>query len=301
MKEKQDALERLDLQFRWGNYGIRVLHWHLVAFEPGLLIRFHKHSEFEFHFIPRGKGSVTLIDQTFKLQSGMFYLTGPGVVHQQTTDPKEGMDELCLHIDIVPLPSESALSGWGTEWEVREAEACVAILQQYPLRPFLDQHDAMSCFLSAYQAWRSGDIGSYTTIRQSLIEILLRCARTTTDAEAQQLLPARDIQAHRFQLALDYIHDNYVNALTLQEVADRIQISSRQLQRILRKYGIESFSTYIEDYRLQRICEDLSTTSATVDSIALLHGFTNSNYLYQVFKRKLGMTPLAYRVQNSTQ
>ncbi|MWC30974.1 AraC family transcriptional regulator [Paenibacillus sp. MMS18-CY102] len=299
MQEKMDALERLELNFKWGRYGIRVLKWHLTTFKPGQLIKFHKHSEFEFHFIPRGKGSVTLIDQTYKLGSGMFYLTGPGVVHQQTADARSGMDELCLHVDITPLPGNLLSEEWGAEWENRESEACIQALNGFPLRPFMDQHDAMASFLQAYMAWRSGELGAYTTIRQSLIQILIRAAKATVDPNGQQLLPARDIQAHRFEMALQYMHANYASPLTLQEVADRIQISVRQLQRIFNKFGIESFSSYLEAFRLQRICEDLVETSNTVEAIAISHGFMNSNYLFQVFKRQKGLTPLAYRLKHT--
>ncbi|MFD1955236.1 helix-turn-helix domain-containing protein [Paenibacillus thailandensis] len=299
MKEKPDALERLELQFKWGRYGLRVLRWHLTTFEPGLVIRFHKHSEFEFHFVPRGKGTVTLIDTAYKLESGMFYLTGPGVVHRQTSEAKTGMDELCLHIDIQRLEDGPAGSGWGEDWEVRESESCVHVLKHFPLRPFLDRHDAMSCFLAAYEAFRSGDIGAYTTIRQSVIQILIRAAKAAGGPDVQQPLPERDIQAHRLRMALQYIRDNYANPITLQEVADRIQISGRQLQRLLVKHGIVSFSSYLEDFRLQRICEDLTATADTVEAIAGRHGFANSNYLYRVFKRKIGVTPLAYRAGQS--
>lgn len=60
MFEKQDLLERLDIQIVWGHYKIKVLRFHLTSFEPGRIIDFHNHSEFEFHFIPRGRGLSSL-------------------------------------------------------------------------------------------------------------------------------------------------------------------------------------------------------------------------------------------------
>lgn len=295
MKEKPDALERLDLRFRWGDYEIRVLRWHLTSFAPGHLIRYHKHSEFEFHYIPRGKGSVILEDQPFKLNSGMLYLTGPGVVHQQTADRRDGMDELCLHIDIRPLPTDAAAHSSETDWERKEAEVCIQILWNYPLQPFLDHHEAMPYFLEAYHAARSGSIGAYTTIKQALIQILIRTARAAADSKLTPFLPSRDIQAHRFKIAMQHIRDNYANPLTLREIADRVQLSNRQLQRLLRKYGIDSFSQYLETVRLKRICEDLTKTMDNIETIAQRHGYFNSNYLYPVFKRKFSMTPQEYR------
>lgn len=297
-----NALELLDLRFVWGSYEIRVLNWHLTTFKPSLFIKFHKHAEFEFHFVPRGKGTVTIVDQTYKLNPGMFYLTGPGVVHQQTADARHGMDELSLRVEIVRLAAadeESAsMSGGSTDWERKEADACVQVLTEFPLRPLLDQYEAMPCFLQAYLAWQSGELGAYTTIRQCLVQILIRAAKATVNSKGQQLQPSRDIQQHRYEMALQYIHANYSSMLTLQEVADRIQISSRQLQRILIKYGIDSFSGYVEHYRMEQICEELTGSTNTVESIAKRHGFSNTNYLFQVFRRRFGLTPLEYRQQH---
>ncbi len=293
MKAKPDALERLELQFRWGDYGIRVLKWHLVTFPAGHVIPYHKHSEFEFHFIARGKGTVRLEDQAHRFNAGMFYLTGPEVLHQQEIDARDSSDELCLHVDIVALPPSEG--EWGAQWERMEAEQCVSILRHMPPRLFLDLHDAMDCFLSAYQAACSEEIGPYTTIRQACIQILLRAAQAMADKERAHTLPSRDVQAHRLQLAKQYIQANYAMPITLQEVADILHISIRQLQRIFHHYGMGSFSHYLEDVRIRKICEALLQSADTVDAIARQHGYANSNYLHKVFKQRLGMTPLAYR------
>ena len=106
MEAKPFALDRLALEFRWGHYGFRVLRCHLTRFPPGYVVEFHKHSEFEFHFIPAGKGTVIMGDESHALRPGMFYLTGPNVMHCQIADEREPMYELCLHIDIVPLQEE---------------------------------------------------------------------------------------------------------------------------------------------------------------------------------------------------
>lgn len=292
MMEKNDLLERVELCFMWGRYQIRVLRWHLARFEPGLHIPFHKHSEFEFHFIPRGKGNVTIFNQPFSYDSGMFYLTGPGVVHEQRANMKSGMDELCLHLDITEAEAETS-----DKWEIQEADKCVEILKHFPSFPLPDQYDAMSCFLEAYLAWNEGNIGAYSILKHSVIQILIRSVQAVGSSALAFAYPERDIGYHRMQMALQFIHDNYAAPITLQEVSYRIGISARQLQRLFKKHADTSFSQYIEHYRLQRICEDLIHTIDTIEVIATRHGFVNSNYLFPVFKKRYRMTPLQYREQ----
>lgn len=294
MAEKPDALDLLNLRFRWGGYAFHVLRCHLTTFPPGKTIRFHKHSEYEFHFIPRGKGTVILGKETYALQEGLFYLTGPGVLHQQEADPFEPMDELCLHIEVSPL-DESMLAGVES-WERQEAEACMRALDRLPLRPLSDTGNAMAWFLTAYRAWQDNQPGYLTSIKHAIIQILLRSARGGGQERAEEVeLPTRDMTAYRFRLASRYIRDNYASPMTLQDVADRLHISGRQLQRVFRDYGSGSFRSYLENYRLSQVCAALEEGRGPIEQIAAEHGFQNGNYLYYVFRKKFGMTPTEYK------
>jgi AraC-like DNA-binding protein/mannose-6-phosphate isomerase-like protein (cupin superfamily) len=295
MAEKMDAIDRLDIQFRWGCYGFRVYHCHLTSFPPGKLIRFHKHSEYEFHFIPRGKGTVILEDTVYPVHEGQFYLTGPNVMHQQEADEREAMDELCLHIDITPLEDADS-PDWGEQWECHEAKMCIHALDTLPLRPHSDQYNAMSWFLTAYRAWHEGQPGAFSTIKQAIIQILLRSARLSSEPSVTFDPPSRNMNEHRFKIATQFIHDNYASPITLHEVAERIPISGRQLQRIFRDSGKESFSAYLENYRLSQICSSIVEGQRPIEQIALEHGFASSNYLYYVFKKRFGMTPNQFRL-----
>jgi AraC-like DNA-binding protein/mannose-6-phosphate isomerase-like protein (cupin superfamily) len=302
--EQGNALDRLDVEFRWGHYGIRMLKFHHTIFSPGKIISFHKHSEYEFHYIPRGKGKVILGDASYSLQEGMLYLTGPNLLHYQEADTEEAMNELCLHIDIVKLASKDASSvgagqetEWGDKWEAAEAEACIQQLRTMPPKPALDQYRAMECFLNAYRAWYENQPGLFTVIKQSIIQILLRTTRAY--ASGPQLdIPSRDMKHYRHKLAVQFIKDNYMEPLTLEIVAERVQISPRQLQRIFRDHTGGTFSEYIEHVRLTHICHELSLSDQTIDQIAYKNGFSSANYLHYVFKKKLGSTPMKYRAEH---
>lgn len=295
MTEQRHALEHLHADFRWGPFGIRVIRFHLTTFPAGKIDRFHKHSEeYELHFVPRGKGMVILEDMPYALGEGMMYLTAPGVMHYQEAHPKEAMDELCLRIQIVRLEEGAPAKSWGAEAEWNEAETCVRQLGLIPLRPAMDRFRAMECFLTAYRAWYESQPGLLTVIRQSIVNILLRMTRAYFP-EPQQQLPSRDINRYRCRLAEQFIKDNYQEPLTLEAVAERIHISPRQLQRILKSQTGSTFSDYVESVRLSHVCRELEQSSKTIEQLAVRNGFSSANYLHRVFKRKLGVTPMQYR------
>ncbi|MFD1677172.1 AraC family transcriptional regulator [Alicyclobacillus fodiniaquatilis] len=295
LEENRFALDRLDLTFAWGNYGIRVLNCHLMKFQAGQVLGFHKHSDYEFHFIPRGKGKVILDNQEHNLHEGMFYLTGPGVLHYQECDKYEPMNELCLHIDIQSIPDASPAAAqvdkWGTQLECQEAQQCIEQLNALQPVPMVDQYNAMQWFLTAYRAWYENRLGAYTTIKNAIIQIMLRTVQNASDSQGPFDIPQRDMNTYRYQMATQFIQDNYANAITLNEVAERLHISGRQLQRIFEQHGGGSFKSYLENIRLSHVCRALIEGDRSFEQIAEQHGFSSSNYLYNVFKKKIGLTP----------
>ncbi|MNI01944.1 HTH-type transcriptional activator RhaS [compost metagenome] len=266
------------------------------------MIDYHHHSEYEFHYIPRGSGKVILEGASYSLQEGMLYLTGPGVTHSQIADDAEAMDELCLHIDIVSLPPAQIIGGnslWGDHWEIVEAEETMKQLNALPRFPAIDVQEAMKWFLVAYEAWQENRLGLYTIVKQAIIQILLRTVGAYTSVQPKIDLQSRDMSSHRYQLAIQFIEDNFRRALNLEIVAERVQISPRQLQRIFREQSGLTFSKYMEKVRLIHVQKELLQTDLTLDRIAQDNGFTTSNYLHYVFKKAYGLTPQQYREQGT--
>ena len=304
MAERKDALERLDLKIRWGHYNIRVLRFHLTSFEPGKVIQFHKHVEFEFHFIPRGKGKVILGDQEYELSEGLLYLTGPGVMHYQEASAEEAMDELCLHVEITesePIStSEATVSDILDHHEIAEADDCIDRLKQLPLIPVIDRFSAMPCFLESYMACYENSFGSYTTIKSQVIQILLRTVRAYDNGNPLADLPVRDMKSSRYQFVIQYLRANYATPVTQEDLAEKLHISTRQLQRIMKdKHPGQSFSKIVEEIRLDAVCRRLVESDLTVENIAMLEGFSNPTYLHSVFRKRFGITPAQYRGSSS--
>lgn len=291
MLDRQDLLERLDITVVWGHYEIRVLRFHLTTFPAGRIVDFHNHAEYEFHLIPRGRGRVIIDDQSHALSEGMLYLTGPGVVHYQEAAADQAMDELCLHVDIVHRPREHV-----DPWEAAESEETMEKLRTLSHIPVQDYHRAMLCFLEAYEACDHKMVGYYTSIKQLVVSILLKTVRAYDTGGIRAEVPVRDMTLYRYDYAVQYMEANHASAVTLEHVAEKLHISSRQLQRIFYQVKPDMpFSRVLEDIRLRAVCRNLQESSVSIEQIALASGFNNANYLHAVFRKRLGMTPSAFR------
>ncbi|NHK29494.1 AraC family transcriptional regulator [Parvularcula flava] len=81
---------------------------------------------------------------------------------------------------------------------------------------------------------------------------------------------------------------------TLQQIADRLNIGSRTLQRRLSERGL-TFQDLIDEARRRLTRKLLANTRYSLAEIAYLAGFSDQSAFTRAFKRCFGQTPRAYR------
>lgn len=93
-----------------------------------------------------------------------------------------------------------------------------------------------------------------------------------------------------------YIEENYRNtALSLQMVADRLEMNSVYVGKLFRNECGFSVADYINRCRLARARELLRDTDSTVREIAGLSGMPNVQYFYTLFRNDTGKSPNEWR------
>lgn len=99
-----------------------------------------------------------------------------------------------------------------------------------------------------------------------------------------------------FRNATKIIQENYLDTnLSLDSIADKLEISSAQLSRIFKQYAMKSVFEYINDVRMEKARELLDSTNYSVNEISEKSGFPSSGYFYSIFKKMNGITPSQYR------
>ncbi len=100
------------------------------------------------------------------------------------------------------------------------------------------------------------------------------------------------------QQAKDYIAEHYGEiSLSMNEVADHLDISATTLSRLFKQTDGTSFPDYLSSCRLEAACDLIIHTDKTFAEISDLVGFTNCSYFYIVFKKRMNCTPNQYRKQ----
>ena len=99
----------------------------------------------------------------------------------------------------------------------------------------------------------------------------------------------------RIKSMLSYIHRNFGEKITLEEIAAAANISAREANRIFQKTVRQTPFEYLLSYRLSRAKELLSRSDLPVTEISCRCGFTDSAYMGKQFRKATGMTPKEYR------
>lgn len=94
---------------------------------------------------------------------------------------------------------------------------------------------------------------------------------------------------------VDYIERNLKRGISLEDVANHVNISTYYLSKIFKKEMGVNFITYVTDRKMDLAKEMLVNTDIPVLNIALDLAYNEANYFSKAFKKKTGLTPSEYR------
>lgn len=101
----------------------------------------------------------------------------------------------------------------------------------------------------------------------------------------------------RMKALQQFIHKNYMDRITLADIAEAAHISRGECCRLFKRMLQSTPFLYLISYRVSQSVKMLSTTSLSIAEIAFQTGFGSSSYFTECFKKEMRCTPLEYRKQ----
>jgi AraC-like DNA-binding protein len=97
------------------------------------------------------------------------------------------------------------------------------------------------------------------------------------------------------RLAMAYIHEHYRDPIARKDLAQYARVSQEYLSTCFHRETGVTPSDYLERYRIKQAKRLLETTDLSITRVAMEVGFFDSSYFGRVFRREVGISPLAYR------
>lgn len=99
---------------------------------------------------------------------------------------------------------------------------------------------------------------------------------------------------HR-EILEDYIEQNYMRDIPLEELCHLLSVTPQHLCRIFQKSMGKRPIEYINEVRLHHVREYLAGSDYPITQIATWCGFQSAGYMGRLFRKKTGMSPGEYR------
>lgn len=222
------------------------------------------------------------------------FFEGSGIYSYQTSTAKQCRSGSNLPELIQAEPSfnderlYALIELWRTDWEkggcsprMLKEQACRVLSMKF--KQNLDPHALVEAFDRLFKSETLTELCEL--LKQSIVE--LRKART----ESIELGTAQ----HPIDQALHYIDKHYLEAMTLQQVADFVHVSKNYLSLLFKKVTGQNFIDYVIMLRIEKAKEMLAETSYKVYEIAEKSGFNDVKYFSKLFKKMTGYSPIDYR------
>ena len=93
----------------------------------------------------------------------------------------------------------------------------------------------------------------------------------------------------------DYIHQHYMEKLTLEEMAQASGFSKYHFERLFKRHTAQTFYQYLNSIRIKHAAMLLADNTLSVTDIAYRTGFPSISSFIRMFHIQYQCTPSAYR------
>lgn len=122
------------------------------------------------------------------------------------------------------------------------------------------------------------------------------CERVKQIKVSNHINEIKDVEINK---CLNYISDHFREKISIPQIAQNIGYSSEYLSSKFKKVTGKNLPHYVNEKKIEEAQKKLILTEQTISEISDQLSFANQSYFQKIFKDIVGITPLAYRKQNS--
>ncbi|MGB4006953.1 MAG: AraC family transcriptional regulator [Halanaerobiales bacterium] len=251
----------------------------------------HRHHFLEFSYVIRGSGREVVNGKEHQLKRGTFTLLLPYQIHEIWPDDGEGLTLYNCNIAIDTFFGPNKLSAGLNE---------VIFYNDEDLPAHVDfsgdeARKIEEIFSDLVEEDQKGLPWKDLLFISKVIELLVLFNRKRYRAIQNRKTPARINNRHFLWDIVFYIHNHYMEEISLEKLARKFGVSATYLSTIFKKYFGENIHSFINDLRIKHACSLLASTDKKITAIAGEVGFNSYTTFSRAFRQKMGISASEYR------
>jgi AraC family transcriptional regulator len=138
------------------------------------------------------------------------------------------------------------------------------------------------------EALRQGDQASDLAFEELVFGLLSEATRSRANTREQRF-------PFWLRRVRDYLHDNFSEPITIEEIARTAGVHPTHLSRVFRQKLGYTIGSYVRRLRVDFACRELLESDRSLSDIAAAAGFTDQSHFNKIFKERFKITPYEYR------
>ncbi|GLX67789.1 helix-turn-helix domain-containing protein [Paenibacillus glycanilyticus] len=242
----------------------------------------HAHEHFQICYLQRGVCLHYVEDQAYLMSKGDLLAIPPYVPHR--LDFYKGEKVNLVQVDFMPI--------------VLDTEDMLAEPPFFPkIRLSGDYQVQVEQLLSRMNDEHLRQEPGYRhLIRADLIRLLVTAFRQSDSLSPPGETSLED-RRPLFYETVRYMEAHYADSLKLEELAQRAAMSPSYFSYMFKVLIGQPFTQYLNDIRIRKALDLLRSTELSVIEISVATGFNNASHFNRMFRKSVGVSPLAYRKQ----
>lgn len=246
----------------------------------------HWHTELEMIHILNGEMNVRLNNGTYTAKQNDILFVNPEIIHAATPDDCRYE---CIVFDISYLSSAFEGSRYFFEGLLDNEY----LINEYIPFDNSEIHNLVRNVFNLMKNKSSGYkfkvIGEMYKMFGEIIDSHLYSNITgVTELGA-------DKNMHKLKNVLVFMRDNYDKPISLSDMADAADMSSKYFCYFFKEMTRKSPVEYLNTYRVEKAARKLITSDISVTDVAFACGFNDLSYFIKTFKAYKGVTPARFR------
>ncbi|CAM4307885.1 AraC family transcriptional regulator [Erysipelothrix aquatica] len=257
----------------------KLLSIEQYAYEKNWHSILHSHSFTELFYVVSGKGKFLFFDgYTVNVQSDDLIIIDSNIMHTEMSSNEDPLVYIVLGIQgMTFIPNEDEYRGYSMH-----------NYQEY-------KHEVLFYLRSLLQEFKSPD-AFLESVSDHLLNVLIINILRRTHLK-MSIKQTKTEGKNECIFVENYINTHYKQDITLDELADLTFFNKFYLSHIFKDHSGYSPIEFLLNKRLNEAKKLLLRSNHSISDIATATGFNSATHFSAYFKKKLGMSPSAFKQQ----
>lgn len=255
----------------------------------------HWHYEVQIALVTQGSAIFETPSDRFLIQAGEGVFLNSGVLHEVIPTAEADSVYICVNFkpELIYGQADNVIRR-----DYVEPVLSSTALQAFALRQEPWQQEILR-LLSEMASVNERQEYGYEIVLKMLLCRIWHLILVNNRLQTEKIAAVSFADKQRMKQLKGFIHQNYMEHITLADIAGAGHISRGECCRVFRRAEQTTPILYLKRYRISQSIKLLSCTNLSISEVAYQAGFESGSYFTECFKRETGCTPNEYRARHA--